>query len=1740
MARKRLTSLPDGLWAKLAELEAYVRQLDVVRGFGWTLAVAAVCVGLGLLADMTLELPFFARIGLLGLTSGLTMASVYGMIWRPWRRQRSVIDLAAVVERAHPQLKESLVSCIELYDTRIPESERGSALMRELAAKQALHNVATLDFCAAVSPQPAHRMAGGGLLAWTLLLVPLVMVPSYRLLVVRFLTPWQNLDRVTSFWFDVERGDRVVVRGSDVTLTAKPQGDDQLLPSTVDLFWTNDLGESDSRRVDYDAATGRYTTTLPHVMQGFRYYLSGAGNRSKTYHIRAVEAPAITGLKVEIQPPAYTGQPARIIEGPGAEIAVLERSRLRWQMTFNKPLQQAAWEWEGDVAAAGADRSIPSIEPPISAQAPQQGAAGTPPSGIPIQLSADRLSARWESTPDKGGMFRLVVRDEFGLTNESDGTRQLVVTPDTPPTLTVAGGNALESAQASDLVQIQVTATDDVGVGALELHYEVDPARRGILKCESKSLGRPEVEHQFSLALSDLHVRNGDVVSYRVRAADERPIPGPNETWSEQRMIRIDAQAKPPGTEQLALDQQQLQQLLKQLHQDVVTQRQTTQALVGSAVQPDDSKEAADLEKDAAAAKLQQQAQIEQAADRQAELQARLEQLTSALERHPLFSNLVRQTQNLAAAEFAQAQAALTAAEQAAAAEQQAQLKSADEQLAKADEKLGQFEQQFDKLAQLERDLLELNRLAANAEQLARRLQDLDRRKNESPAPQETPQEREHRDQLRKAEENQLAAEQRELTRQAAELLQKQPELRAAARQQQAAEIVGFAQQAAQLQKPQQELADELQTAAATAARQHQQLAERQSELQKQIEKLNELVAGREQPEVSPINPEQLERAAAALRNGNLGAAAEEEERLAKQLDQLERDLQKSNMAAAEQAQKLADQLARQAEAATNAAEDKTAPARNEQEAAAEQLTEAKEELRKLPPEQAEAEKQAAELALAGAAEKQQELAKQTTEPDPESKATPEEKSQDVERLLKENAAAQQEAAAALQKLADRLKPPATDPPMDQVDKDLAAKSDPAPAGDPLSEKGAGKPESGPNEKLESPEKPATSGPPESGTKSLDKPQSAKQPPSGNDPAETPDNPQKPKPGQSERDAQRPEGQPAANAPDGEQEPAADGAPSESINGGQQTPTPSQSSSAQARQLAQQARQLQQELAQAQQAQDVSQQQARQAELSQQLAQLNEQIQQVRERMQAPQSAGAQPSDRGARENAQKAGPKPSESNPESPPAAPQTEVAQAAMEQAQRELQQGNLERSATAGQQAAKALQQLGKELAPQVQPPSEPQAARAESQQTPSRPQNEQPQKKEPSAAGQAPPPAGNQPTEPGAVPPAAAGSVSDAIQELQQALAPQPQSASGKSQTPAGPSDRTDKSEPSRNSTPLSTRAEPTARASQPGQTPPMESPAGKSQPAQSQPEKSEGNQPAPATSSSREAASETSSGGPKAGKSQPGKPSDANSKPGKSPAGSPQSSEGQQPSTPSQTPPGAPDSAGNAAGNGQPGAQPMGAEKSVAAQPGSGGSTTGQTAAGGAESPSSEAAGGRSGQAKAGSGQPAEAGNAEASSQPRGDTQSGTGGGAQGPSSASPSPLQAAADRLQRAAEALRQASSQLKPTSPGTGQSPPANQGGRIIATERSQGAPATGGQGLPGDAEGKPGTSQSDAGVGDDGNLARLKKRLAGRKWGELPGTLQTEILQAAQKKPNSEYADLIRQYFKEIAKTQPVTKAP
>jgi hypothetical protein len=112
----------------------------------------------------------------------------------------------------------------------------------------------------------------------------------------------------------------------------------------------------------------------------------------------------------------------------------------------------------------------------------------------------------------------------------------------------------------------------------------------------------------------------------------------------------------------------------------------------------------------------------------------------------------------------------------------------------------------------------------------------------------------------------------------------------------------------------------------------------------------------------------------------------------------------------------------------------------------------------------------------------------------------------------------------------------------------------------------------------------------------------------------------------------------------------------------------------------------------------------------------------------------------------------------------------------------------------------------------------------------------------------------------------------------------------------------------------------------------------------------------------------------------------------------------------------------------------------------------------------------------------------------------------------PSPLQQSVQNLQKAAQQLSQAAQQCKGQNPGSASGSKSNSNKQ----QGSQQAPGT-----------RPPAT-------DIGQVEVELQKLRQRNWGQLPGTLQTEILQSRQKVPNAEYAPLIKRYFEAIAREQ------
>ncbi|HUG91200.1 MAG TPA: hypothetical protein VML55_10215, partial [Planctomycetaceae bacterium] len=861
--------LDRDLARRFVRLDWHLRRVRMIRGLGWLAVVLTFLLAGAFTFDLLVKPAAGLRVILLA-GIGVAAAAVFVQtVVRPVLRKHTAAELAAVVEHAYPDLGERLTSAIELNDPSLPEEWKGSALMREMLTRQTMRSVAPLDFATAVSQSRATRASLCGMAALVLLISPAFVAPGgYRLLWSRLFNPWGNFDTPGNLSFEIEGGDRVVASGDDVTIRAHVRWrySDAEPPRNVRLHWRDASGTTDSRQMERDA-DGTYATTLTNLFHPLEFHVAAGSDRSRTYQIHVVERPELLTAVLDVQPPAYTGLTAHKFDGVRGELAVFEGSRMKLHATFNKPVESADWRWLH--RAAGAEAFGRPVAP----------AEGDPdavdPAHMPLVLSSDRRSATLELTATEGGAFVFQLTDAHGLHNALEPDRVLVITPDAPPQIELGGSSQPRKARPDDVLRVDVRARDDVGLGALELHYEILRGGKDVFAVDPAHIRGRELDHAFELNLAGLELDSGSLLTYRIRAADNRPVPGPNETWSDPRVISIDPQAGPPESADVAERQQELRALLDEIRRDL----DTNQAQVA-----DLRKAAEDAGNDR---EFERNAEIPAVARAQRDLAGRVEDFAGRLAEHPLFANLTDDAEQVARETLDPAGQALEPAAAQPLAEKTESLQKNAGQLEQADDDLAEIAARFDDLARLEQELLELSRLARQAEQLAERALDLDRRRNERP-PGETPAERAAREQQVERDREALAREHDSLMRQLDSLLERRPEILDAARQSELDRLAELSRQMRELIEPQDLLAEALRNEVRHAAGEIEPLAERQQELLRRAEELAERTDPRQtRMPVQPLDPELLRQALEALKAGNLAAAEERQLAAADELEQL-------------------------------------------------------------------------------------------------------------------------------------------------------------------------------------------------------------------------------------------------------------------------------------------------------------------------------------------------------------------------------------------------------------------------------------------------------------------------------------------------------------------------------------------------------------------------------------------------------------------------------------------------------------------------------------------------------------------------------------------------------------------------------------------------------------------------------------------------------------------------------------
>lgn len=785
--------LPENIERPLLDLDRQVRDAVFSRGLSRLAIVSAVGLGCALAGDGLLCLNGSVRLSLLAVWACVTAVAAWHQVLRPMFRPVSMAELAALVEAQFPELKERLTSLVEFRTAGTAPG--ASKLMRDLMARQTVKAVERLDLRCAVPTNRSPKMALAAAIICVALLSPFFYDGhGYGLLWARFFAPWGNFS-----WGGIEllipEGDQVAARGSDVPIHVEVRRRAKAITAADQtvywLHWTDAAGASDSRRLEWDVEASRFVTTLPHVFHSVTFHATTRGAQSRIHRIHVADPPSIAGLHLDIDPPAYTGLPAKSLDGAQGEVRAAERSRITMQLKFNEPVSSAELVWP-----ANANEQV-SHEP----------------IALPLKLAADKRSASVDAVATTSGKFAFRLKNALGLTN-TDPTRTLVVDPDLPPAISLSGSDDPVAVRPDDRHVVKADLRDDHGLTTVELHLETSTGQKHTTTLPAELLPSRQLTRDFPMDLADLALTPGQAVTYRLRAVDNRPVPQPQETWTKPRTLMIQSTVTPPVDPQIAEQQQSVDDQIQSLRDDLADAKQELAAL--HAQTEKESLQQKNSNKSEPLDKLERQ---------QAEIAEKLQQLAAELAEHRVTAALAERAASIAERDVADAMKKLDeAGATAESRDQLAPLSQSIDRLTAAEKQLRGLETQVAELQRLEQDLADLDRLANKSDRLAEQLDQLDQQAkaeaaalaksdaNGTPADAPTGDDAAAREERRQ----QLQSEGKQLADELAALLQKHPELLDAARQEQQQKLGQLAEQARQLAKPQQQLAEALEKVAAT------------------------------------------------------------------------------------------------------------------------------------------------------------------------------------------------------------------------------------------------------------------------------------------------------------------------------------------------------------------------------------------------------------------------------------------------------------------------------------------------------------------------------------------------------------------------------------------------------------------------------------------------------------------------------------------------------------------------------------------------------------------------------------------------------------------------------------------------------------------------------------------------------------------------------------------------------------
>ncbi len=504
-------NIPPEIARKLDESVRRVRTILLFRGACMAVAVAVASV-LAIMAIDAMIVIFspVVRWALWGAGVAATAATAWFSLIKPLRRRFSAWEIAALIERNHPELEERLSTVVGLAQSG--DADASSGLLQALTL-DAIRDAGT------VSPQKefTSRTVRPRLVAAAAVLAVLgglfAAFPSAtRRLVTRALVPSAEVDNIYASSLKVSPGDVVLLEGSPLTVNLAVGGG---FPSRAYVRTRIDGRSEAVERMTRTSAEGDahafYEFNYPQPTKSFTYRMNCGSGLTRGYRVEVVPEPSFDGRTIALEHPAYTGREPLVYTNTAA-IVGLAGSKVRVTVRPSR-------EGLSGCAILPGGRTVPG-EP-------------TEDGGLAFAFDLDAAS---------GGPWGISVWDVHGFSNKVE-TASVTIVKDAPPAIRLVepsettvrlpaiGELPLACEIKEDFGLARASLEMCVGAGAWAETEALEPVRTDAVTWAADTVVR----------LAGKEIGKAGTVRFRVRVEDNLPAEqgGPGVAYSPEITVNV-------------------------------------------------------------------------------------------------------------------------------------------------------------------------------------------------------------------------------------------------------------------------------------------------------------------------------------------------------------------------------------------------------------------------------------------------------------------------------------------------------------------------------------------------------------------------------------------------------------------------------------------------------------------------------------------------------------------------------------------------------------------------------------------------------------------------------------------------------------------------------------------------------------------------------------------------------------------------------------------------------------------------------------------------------------------------------------------------------------------------------------------------------------------------------------------------------------------------------------------------